>query len=146
METNGFSHEDFLFMQNMEVENAEYKWKMRVKELRALAKQAIDVQKSYPKFDLGIEWKNETFREITNKLGMLAAYEVTHFESCYTQEPEEIAPEVVEIKTEPEVVGIETEPKAEANEEKLFCRKCGTRLPIDSLFCNKCGTKVEILQ
>ena len=83
---------------------------------------------------MGIEWKNETFREITNKFGMLAAYEITHFESCYTQEPEESAPEVSKIKTEP---------KAETNEEKLFCRKCGTRLPLDSLFCNKCGTQVE---
>lgn len=25
---------------------------------------------------------------------------------------------------------------------KLFCRKCGTQLPIDSDFCNRCGEKV----
>lgn len=136
-QSNHLPHEDYLFMQKMEDDNADLKWKMRVKELRAIAKQAIEVQTLYSNFDLRTEWKNETFREITNKFGMLAAYEVTHFESCYTQEPEESAPEVSKIKTEP---------KVEATEEKLFCRKCGTRLPIDSLFCNKCGTKVEILQ
>lgn len=27
--------------------------------------------------------------------------------------------------------------------EKLFCRRCGTQLPLDSDFCFKCGTKVE---
>lgn len=144
-QSNRLPHEDFLFMQKMEDENAEIKWKMRVKELRAISKQAVEVQTLYPEFDLRAEWKNETFREITKKFGMLTAYEVTHFEVCYTQEPEERATEVVEIKAEPEVVEIKAESKAETNEEKLFCRKCGTRLPIDSLFCNKCGTKVEIL-
>lgn len=137
VESKGIPHEDFLFIQKMEEENAAIKWKMRVKELRSIAKQAIEVQKSYSKFDLSIEWKNETFREITNKFGMLAAYEVIHFYSCYSQAPEESAPEIVENKNEP---------KAEANEEKLFCRKCGTRLPLDSLFCNKCGEKVETCQ
>ena len=29
------------------------------------------------------------------------------------------------------------------NSDKLFCRRCGTHLPIDSDFCFKCGTKVE---
>ena len=27
-------------------------------------------------------------------------------------------------------------------EEKLFCRRCGTQLPLDSDFCFKCGTEV----
>lgn len=34
--------------------------------------------------------------------------------------------------------GIETD-----QAEKLFCRRCGTQLPLDSDFCFKCGTKVE---
>ena len=29
------------------------------------------------------------------------------------------------------------------NSDKLFCRRCGAQLPIDSDFCFKCGTKVE---
>lgn len=24
----------------------------------------------------------------------------------------------------------------------IYCRKCGTKLPVDSQFCNKCGTKI----
>lgn len=29
------------------------------------------------------------------------------------------------------------------NSDKLFCRRCGAQLPLDSDFCFKCGTKVE---
>lgn len=29
------------------------------------------------------------------------------------------------------------------NSEKLFCRRCGAQLPLDSDFCFKCGTKVK---
>ena len=135
METNGFSHEDFLFMQNMEVENAEFKWKMRVKELRAIAKQAIEVQTLYPKFDLRAEWKNETFREITAKFGMRAAYEVTHFNECYSLSPidEPVCQPAKEDPVPQQVI---------ENQEKLFCRKCGAELFSDSFFCHKCGTGV----
>lgn len=135
METNGFSHEDFLFMQNMEVENAEFKWKMRVKELRAIAKQAIEVQTLYPKFDLRAEWKTEAFREITAKLGMRAAYEVTHFNECYSLSPiDEPVCQPAKEDPAPQQV-LETQ-------EKLFCRKCGAELFSDSVFCHKCGTGV----
>ena len=30
-----------------------------------------------------------------------------------------------------------------SNSDKLFCRRCGVQLPLDSDFCFKCGTKVE---
>ena len=33
-----------------------------------------------------------------------------------------------------------------AKQEKLFCRKCGKELLLDSLFCNYCGAKVEQIQ
>ena len=135
METNGFSHEDFLFMQNMEVENAEFKWKMRVKELRAIAKQASEVQTLYPKFNLRAEWKTEIFREITAKFGMRAAYEVTHFNECYSLSPidEPVCKPAKEDPVPQQVI---------ENQEKLFCRKCGAELFSDSVFCHKCGTGV----
>ena len=30
-------------------------------------------------------------------------------------------------------------------EEKLFCRKCGARILLDSIYCDKCGEKVETI-
>ncbi len=32
------------------------------------------------------------------------------------------------------------------NEVKMFCRKCGARLSLDSAYCNKCGKKVKIIR
>ena len=32
--------------------------------------------------------------------------------------------------------------ETEEQSEKLFCRKCGAQLLLDSVFCNHCGTKV----
>ena len=29
------------------------------------------------------------------------------------------------------------------DEEKLFCKECGSKIPVDSKFCYKCGTKVN---
>lgn len=43
----------------------------------------------------------------------------------------------------PIVIESENESILDQPEEKLFCRKCGTQLPLDSHFCFKCGTKVE---
>lgn len=60
--------------------------------------------------------------------------QVIHFTDCYSQSKEENVPIVVECP-------IESSPAP--SDEKLFCRKCGTRLPLDSIFCNKCGAKVE---
>ena len=120
----------------MEDKNAEIRWEMRIKELRAIAKQAIEVQTLYPKFDLRAEWKTEAFRKITAKLGMCAAYEVMHFNECYSQKTTDESSAILECENKQE---------QERNEEKLFCRKCGTQLPLDSIFCNKCGTKVETL-
>lgn len=134
-QSNRLPHEDFLFMQKMEDENAEIKWKMRIKELRAIAKQAVEVQTLYPQFDLRAEWKNEPFREITAKLGMRAAYEVMHFVECFSLTAiDEQAHQLAEAGPAPQpVVGAQ---------EKLFCRKCGTELFADSVFCHKCGTEI----
>lgn len=38
----------------------------------------------------------------------------------------------------------EAVPYGDQSEVRLYCRKCGTRLPLDSMYCYRCGTKVEV--
>lgn len=106
--------------------------KERWEYLKKLSEQAVEVQKYYPRFDLSVEWESGSFRRITERLGMLAAYEVMHFDECYSQEQRDESRDTQERKIELD----------QQMWEKLFCRKCGTQLPLDSLFCQKCGTKV----
>jgi hypothetical protein len=128
-EERGLELRQLIEVRTMEKENAELRWKMRLEELKAIAKQAVKVQADFPEFDLRAEWESLTFRKITKKLGMLVAYEITHFYEHHFQEQQ----------------SQETPPPVVENTERLFCRKCGTQLLLDSAFCSKCGTKVETL-
>lgn len=124
----GVRIDQLIELQAIKKDNAEFKWKLRVEKLRTLAKQAIEVQSNYPEFNLSAEWKKTSFRTITDRLGMLAAYEIAHFNECYTL-----------------TQNIETVPHQEDERSiQLFCRKCGTRLVTDSDFCHRCGAEVVI--
>lgn len=124
--SRGIKFEDLLAVRRMEEKNAEIKRRMHYKELSTLAKEALEVQGNYSEFNLNEEWKNHTFRKIADKLGMLTAYEVIHFNECYLQAQ----------KSEPV--------SHQKNDEtiRLFCRKCGSELVSDSAFCHRCGTEV----
>lgn len=122
--------EALIKVREMESEHIELKWKMRVVELKDFAKQAEKFQTNFPEFDLGVEWENLDFRKITRRFDLLVAYEIVHFNECYSQD---VLPET---------------PSTKANDSKttLFCRRCGTKLSIDSIFCHKCGTEIVILE
>ena len=51
----------------------------------------------------------------------------------------EVTPVVAENKFKNEPVNIN---KSTSLSEKLFCRKCGAKLALDSEFCHKCGKKI----
>lgn len=59
-----------------------------------------------------------------------------YFQDCYDTDSYKLVV-LDKIPTEASV------PTAKEKTETLFCRYCGTQLPLDSHFCFKCGTKVE---
>ena len=133
-------------IQIMKEEYAKHMWEMRVEELQEFANQAIVVQSFYQNFNLREDWTNIAFRKITEKFGMLIAYEILHFSECYSQE---VQREVVSEYPHMEAISEETQNELVSAEKSvvetaLFCRKCGAKLMLDSAFCYKCGVQVVI--
>lgn len=132
---HGITVNQMLEIWQLKAENAQLKWDMRIKTLKGFANQAVIVKTSHSNFNLEAEWSNLAFRKITEKFGMLIAYEILHFCELYTQE------ELSEVASERSSNETETV-KEDVVETMLFCRKCGKQLPIDSVFCISCGEKV----
>lgn len=55
----------------------------------------------------------------------------------------QIEEEITTIIHNTEDISVNVEPQQD-NKIKLFCRKCGTELLLDSEFCHRCGEKVKI--
>lgn len=143
--SHGITIEQMRLIRTLEIENAKIKREMRTEALQKFANQAVIVKSSYPNFNLRNEWSNITFREITEKCGMLIAYEILHFSECYLQD---VQGEVVAMQ-EPAFEGAQNKMAAAEKsvvENALFCRKCGAKLLPDSAFCYKCGTQVILAE
>ena len=71
---------------------------------------------------------------------ILHNYELENIADDNNNKIEEKITEVADVVEE-----VSINEKQETKEEiKLFCRKCGTELLLDSDFCHRCGEKVEI--
>ena len=126
-EKREMSLEQYIDLQKLT--EADRAWKIEVKKqnFQVWASQAVDTKRQYPAFDLKVEYQNPLFKELLKFCDVKMAYEVIHFSELYILKQNFIE------KIDLELMG---------NEEVLFCRKCGSSIPVDSMFCYKCGEKV----
>ncbi|UCG90671.1 MAG: zinc ribbon domain-containing protein [Candidatus Heimdallarchaeota archaeon] len=43
----------------------------------------------------------------------------------------------------PIVFGIKSSPRGREEYPRVFCRRCGSRLPPDSMYCPSCGVNID---
>ena len=120
------------------------KWKVRESQINELSKQAVELKKRYPTFNIEKEIQNEQFVKLIDKISLQEAFEIVHFSDCFERANTEAV--TVVDNNQKDVTGAKplTTPGKDTINVKLFCRNCGKQIPSDSFFCPYCGTKVII--
>ena len=119
-------------------------WIKRKSQVNELSRQAVELKKNYPSFNIEEDSQNKLFVKLIDKVSLQEAFEIIHFSECFekTNDKVETAAEnnhTHEPGAKPSIVS----GKGTAN-TILFCRNCGKQIPSDSFFCPYCGTKVII--
>ena len=117
-------------------------WEKREQKINTQSREAIELKKIYPLFNLEEEIKNELFVRLIDKVSLQEAYEIIHFSDCFEKKTKEkhSIPSVNPNEHARKMPSVEVE---EAPSNKcLFCRNCGKQIPFESNFCPHCGTSV----
>ncbi len=120
------------------------KWAKRKSQINELSRQAVELKKKYPSFNIEEDSQNKLFVKLIDKVSLQEAFEIVHFSECFEKINDKVATAAEKNHTnEPGANTSIVSGKDTAN-TKLFCRNCGKQIPSDSFFCPYCGTKVII--
>ena len=122
------SVDDLIELQNVLARNAKELWDRQLLSFQKLASQAEQTKRLFPLFDLQDDWRNETFQKLIKHFEMHIAHEILHFSKYYVSKDSASTSSMQNAE--------------HLAEKRLFCRKCGESLVLDSAFCHRCGTKV----
>lgn len=122
-----------------EVKLQEERWKKREANINEFSKQAVQLKKNYPSFNIEEEVQNDLFVKLLDVVSLREAYEITHFSDCFERNKTALANNNGAFST-PEVPNAKNPGAREIS--KRFCKNCGHELHMDWAFCNKCGFPV----
>ncbi len=138
----GVSLETCRHIRALSIEASKEQWAERKSKIIKLSKQAVELKKDYPSFNIEEEIQNELFVKLLDAVSIREAYEIIHFSDYFERKNSTICPiNINSVSAAPKAPIEKTTITAEIS--RSFCINCGQELKPDWEFCNKCGHPVK---